>query len=153
MTNLKLYTAATLTDAQLEDYSALHVMPETAERDREIERFRQALADAGIGALLTTTDEVGPGSLVTPIAVRVYELHISYYGSGPCIHKAYGRGGVRRLVRSNLISDLELEEEYEDEAEDLMPADIDDGAYIEFRLPDGWIEYTVKAAEITALAA
>ncbi|MCP1169867.1 hypothetical protein [Limimaricola litoreus] len=85
--------------------------------------------------------------------LTLYELQISYFGSGPAIQHARGKDELRKLVRWNLISDLEVEEGDEDDVEELTPEDIDDGAYIEFRLEDGWIEYRVKAAEMAATAA
>lgn len=141
MSDLKLYTAATLTDAQLDEYSGLHAMPHNHHRDLAIENFRKTLAGAGIEALLTIGEEIGSGALVSPIEVKIYELHITYECSDST-YRAYGKTQLRALVEDHLYSDLECE----DAAEEYMPEDVDVGTFIEFRLDRQWIKYRVKEA-------
>lgn len=95
---LKLYTTSTLTAGQIDEYSALQIMPEGEERDARIEAFRSELDEAGIEAALTTGEETGPGSLIEPRETGVYDIHYNYeyevdvvrvYGSRACHRDLY----------------------------------------------------------------
>lgn len=143
---IKLYTTTALTKGQLDEYSALHIIPEGGLRDARMSAFRQELINADVEALLTTGDDVGVGTLVEPIASTAYGIFYNYEWVVDVV-RVYGRRELHRELHSSFI----LDGYYMEETEDLTQDDIDNGTDLLWTLIDksytenkNWLGYYIN---------